>query len=152
MALFYTVTWNMIEFKYYLDKGEVKKVRRDVALAKSLINNLSDREKMVLKYSLKDALIIYENLYDCLREICDALLALDEYKSYSHQASITYLRKYGFDEVFVKKLDDFRFKRNSSKYYGKKLTEEDAKEIREFYLKNKGKLLNILKQKIEEVA
>ena len=98
----------MIEFKYYLDKGEVKKVRRDVALAKSLINNLSDREKMVLKYSLKDALIIYENLYDCLREICDALLALDEYKSYSHQASITYLRKYGFDEVFVKKLDDFQ--------------------------------------------
>ena len=97
MALFYTVTWNMIEFKYYLDKGEVKKVRRDVALAKSLINNLSDREKMVLKYSLKDALIIYENLYDCLRGMCDALLALDGYKSYSHQASITYLRKCGFD-------------------------------------------------------
>ncbi len=140
----------MIDFEYYLDKGDVKKAKKDIALAKSLMNNLSEREKMVLKYDLKDALVIYENLYDCLREMCDALLILDGYKSYSHQASITYLRKYGFDELFVKKLDNLRFKRNSSKYYGKGLTEDDAKEIKEFYLKYKGRLLNILKQKMKE--
>lgn len=140
----------MIDFEYYLDKGDVKKAKKDIALAKSLMNNLSEREKMVLKYDLKDALVIYENLYDCLREMCDALLTLDGYKSYSHQASITYLRKYGFDELFVKKLDNLRFKRNSSKYYGKGLTEDDAKEIKEFYLKYKGRLLNILKQKMKE--
>ena len=142
--------WSMISFEYYLDKGDVKKVRKDIALAKSLMSNLLEREKIVLRYNLKDALVIYENLYDCLRGMCDALLALDGYKSYSHQASITYLRKCGFDEVFVKKLDDFRFKRNSSKYYGKGLTEDDAKDIKEFYLKHKDKLLNILKQRIKE--
>jgi len=116
----------MMDFGFYLEKGDVKKVSPDLELAKSLRNDMLNRANIILILDLKKfAKIIFENIYDSLRDFCDILLAIDGYKSYSHLASISYLRKYGFSEEDINDLDRFRYKRNSSKYYGKNIFFQD---------------------------
>ena len=87
-------------------------------------------------------------MYDAIRDILDALLAADGYKSYSHEASIAYLRKYSFEDSTLQELDDFRYLRNSSKYYGRDVSEENASGIMGFYGKYSEKIVSIANKKI----
>lgn len=138
----------MKDFEYFIQTKEVRKMSIDKALAKSLFIDMEERIKTSLMLDIKRfPKIIFENFYDALRDFCDVLLALEGYKSYSHEASIAYLLKEGFDIAFVSELDQFRYKRNGSKYYGIKISVEDAESIKEFYNKNKAKIYNILKEK-----
>ena len=92
----------MRPFDFYLELNEVKRVSKDPELAKSLIRDMNERIAKSLKLNVKEfAKIVFENLYDALREFSDALLALDGYKSYSHQASIAGLEEYNFSEEFI---------------------------------------------------
>jgi hypothetical protein len=143
----------MQDFEYYNDGKKVKKQSPDRELAASLRNNLVLRSEKCLKLDKKEfAQLIFENLYDSFREICDALLALDGYKSYSHEASIAYLKKYKIEDSVLMQLDGLRFKRNSSKYYGKMLVEEDADEALAFHNKYFNKLLSILDKRLNETG
>jgi hypothetical protein len=124
----------MMPFEYFLEKEEVKKCSADTELAKSLIKDMQDRVKKSLMLDAKlFSKIIFENIYDGIRDFCDALLALAGFKSYSHQASIAYLIKEKFDVSVVEELDQLRYKRNGSKYYGKPISAEDAEQIKSFY-------------------
>lgn len=135
----------MKPFDYYLKNGEVKKASVDSALSESLIKDMKDR---ISKVDLLDInifpKIIYENVYDALRAFCDAVLAAKGFKSYSHSASIAYLDKFGFDVVFVGEFDQFRCKRNSSKYYGHNVSVGDAKAIKEFFKENEEKINEVI--------
>lgn len=131
-----------------MEIGEIRKVSVDEELAKSLIKDMDERIKQSLMLDSKTfAKIIFENFYDALRDFCDSLLALDGFKSYSHQASIVYLLESGFDISVIEEFDQLRYKRNSSKYYGKSVSFEDVEQIKDFYLKNKDKFENILIKK-----
>ena len=139
----------MNEFEYYLAEGKVKRQRHDLELAKSLLNDSLERFEKMTKLEVKDfSKIIFENIYDALRAILDALLAADGYKSYSHEASISYLQKYGVEDSVLVELDDLRYKRNSSKYYGKDVSYEDALMIIDFYNKHSKKLFDIVRSKL----
>lgn len=139
----------MNDFKFYLNEGKVKKQKAGTELAKSLIHDAGERVKQVSKLDTTTfSKIIFENVYDALREILDALLAVDGYKSYSHEASIVYLRKYQIEDSTITELDNLRYKRNSSKYYGKDVSEDDAKEILNFHRKYSGKIISIIKDKL----
>ena len=139
----------MNEFEYYLAEGKVKRQRHDLELAKSLLNDSLERFEKMTKLEVKDfSKIIFENIYDALRAILDALLAADGYKSYSHEASIAYLQKYGVEDSVLVELDDLRYKRNSSKYYGKDVSYGDALMIIDFYKKHSKKLLDIVRSKL----
>ena len=139
----------MTSFDYFLSEGNVKKISPDLELSKSLIKDMKER---INKASLLDINIfpkmIFENVYDGLRDFCDAVLALNGFKSYSHQASIYYLLKKGLDISTVKELDQFRYKRNSSKYYGVSISVKEAKEIKKFYKRIKSKIDEILKKEM----
>lgn len=75
----------MNDFQFYLQRKKVYKISPNKELATSLIKSVEDREKSTLKLNLGEQdRIIFENFYDCLRELLDALLALGGYKSYSH--------------------------------------------------------------------
>jgi len=140
----------MRSFQYYLDKMDVRKISKDLELAKSLKKDLLERAEKALKLDTKEfAKIIFENIYDSLREFCDVLLAVDGFKSYSHEASISYLKKYALDDSVVLALDRFRYKRNGSKYYGKEITKDDAVEIKRFYFENINKVKEILDKAIK---
>ena len=109
----------MKEFDFFLNKGDVKKQRPDyntarvtfadgierLRFAKGLVNNAKS------KYVL-------ENAYEALREAADALLYTEGFKSYSHEASIAFLLRKGFNESDVSEFDRFRKIRNGIKYYG----------------------------------
>ena len=123
----------MKNFNYYITEGKVKKSFTDIELAKSLIKDALERKKIIPLLDVKlMPKIVYENAYDVIRDLLDAILAIDGYKSYSHEASISYLKNYNFDEIMMLKIDGFRYERNSSKYYGKGVSIEMARDITDF--------------------
>lgn len=141
----------MNDFEFYLNEGEVKKRTPDPNLAKALLRDAESRFENIVKLDTKTFhKIIFENAYDSFRELLDALLAIDGYKSYSHEASIAYLKKYGFDDSIILELDEFRFKRNSSKYYGKDVSPSDAEGIIKFYRKRSEPVISLIKRRLRE--
>jgi len=138
----------MKPFEYFIETQEIKNGIKDIALARSLVKDMLSRIKDVLSLDInKLPKLIFENIYDALRDFADAVLAIDGFKSYSHQASFAYLSKYNFEETILDTFDRFRYKRNGSKYYGQGISIEEAKEILEFYKRNKDKINDILKNK-----
>ncbi|MBI4440403.1 hypothetical protein HY638_05510 [Candidatus Woesearchaeota archaeon] len=135
----------MKPFNYYLEIGEVKKAAPDLALAKSLVRDMNSRLKDSQSLSVSDyQKIVFENVYDALRDFADAILAVEGFKSYSHQASFAHLSRFNFDTQMLEALDRFRYKRNGSKYYGQTVSTGEAKEILDFYnsiIKKIGKLI-----------
>ena len=141
----------MRELQSYLANQKVHKASPDPELARALQKNVEEREKSTLKLKSGEfPLLVFENLYDCLRELLDALLALEGYKSYSHEASIAYLRNFPeVSEEKLRQLDRYRVKRNNSKYYGKSPSTEDADEIKKFYGENKDLFKKIIRSKLK---
>lgn len=140
----------MNDFEFYLSEGSVKKRKPDFELAKSLIKDAKERFEKVSRLDTPAfSKIVFENVYDALRCILDALLALDGYKSYSHEASIAYLRKYKFEDSLIKELDNFRQTRNSSKYYGKDVPSGDTADIIKFYNDHGRRISGIAEKRLK---
>lgn len=141
----------MKPFEFYLQNKDVRKISPDLALAKSLVKDMFNRAEIIATLDIKKfAKIIFENIYDALRDFCDALLIIDGYKSYSHEASIAYLKICNFSEEDIASLDIFRYRRHGSKYYGKEISVQDAKEIKKFYLEHINKIKSMLDERIKE--
>jgi len=137
----------MRPFEYYLNSKDVRKTEKNIVLAKSLINDIKIRLKENWNENEQEKpKTIFESIYDAIRDFCDALLAKDGFKSYSHEASISYLSKYNFSVAEISELDKFRFIRNGSKYYGRIIMPKDVKNIKSFYLKIKSKINKIRKE------
>ncbi|MBR9701992.1 hypothetical protein GOV13_03650 [Candidatus Pacearchaeota archaeon] len=136
----------MKPFEYYLKNKLVMKASPNLARARSLIKDINLRLKFLRKIDIKEFPKIYfEHLYDIVRDFCDAILFAEGYKPSSHQASIAYLSKKGFNFTLIKKLDSFRYKRNISKYHGEPISLEEAKDLDRFYKSIKDRLNNLLK-------
>ena len=136
----------MENFEYYLETGIIKKMSSNKERAKSLIGDGLQRIKDADMLEInKFSKLIFENYYDALRDFCDAFLLFDGYKpSGSHEASISYLLKKGFNIAVINQLDLFRYKINGSKYYGEKISIEEAKDIKGFYLEIKERLFKLI--------
>lgn len=80
----------MNEFNIFLKDNKVKKVTPNNNLISSLIQDSNKRFE--LYYKQKDnsefSKFVFENLYESLREISDAILDKYGFKSYSHEANI----------------------------------------------------------------
>jgi|SRR3989344_8488442 len=135
----------MESFESYLKKGIVKKSFKDMQRAKNLVK---DGRKRILDVELLDierlSKFVFENVYDAIRDFLFAILLIEGYKTNSHEASIVYLLKKGFDVYTINKLDKFRYRRNGSKYYGEEISVEEAKDIKEFYLMLESKFNKLL--------
>ena len=138
----------MKKFEFYLNEKVVKKISSDPSLANFLLADAKERFSQSIKLKLKEFnKIIFENVYGSLRNILDALLAINGFKSYSHEASIAFLQKFNIEESIILELDNFRYQRNSSKYYGKNISLESTTEIINFYNKYSEKLIKLCKKK-----
>src|SRR3989338_9263480 len=121
----------MKDFSFFLAEGSVKNQAPDRNLSESLIKSAQERledAKQSLKSERKPK-FIYENAYEALREAADSILFLRGYKSFSHEASISFLQK--FKDITPKEISEFdrmRSKRNGMKYYGKGCSEDEDKE------------------------
>lgn len=136
----------MKDFEFFLSKGDVKKQKPDKNLSNATFNDSLDRLEFSknLLQKAKNKYIL-ENAYESMREAADSILYLEGFKSFSHEASIAYLIKKGFNERDIIELDRFRKIRNGIKYYGNDCDITDAKSAIMLAEKIIGKVKNIIK-------
>jgi len=120
----------MKEFEEFIKSGEVRMQTVNSILNKALINSSFDRLEFVKRLNIKtDYKYIVENAYDVLRELIESQLAVEGYKSYSHEATILFLKKFkDITEQEISMLDNLRKVRIGLKYYGKESNPEDARQ------------------------
>lgn len=115
------------EFEFFLAKGDVKRQSHDENLSKATLKDSIERLELykALLNKVKPKYVL-ENVYEAVREAADSILYHEGFKSFSHEASIAYLIKKGFNEADIIEIDRFRKIRNSIKYYGGDCSESDA--------------------------
>ena len=121
-------------FEEYLKKGIVKTRKKNIKRVKSLLGEAAKRLKFynAIPISEESANYIIENMYDVIRELIEAKMLLEGYKSYSHEATVSYLKNLGFSSYEVEFTDELRNIRNQTKYYGHLVNIEYAKKVSEF--------------------
>lgn len=139
----------MKQFEEFIPLGEVKKVSPDLGLARSLLASSQNRITFLLPLPIteRSATVIFENYYDALRELCDAILAIEGFKSYSHIASIVFLSRYEeFSEQDIYLLDNARQKRNQAKYYGKQVALQDTQDLKTLFKGLTPRLMEVIRR------
>jgi hypothetical protein len=121
-------------FEDYLKEGLVRKVTPDKQLAKSLVKVAILRIKNLESTSITEdnSFSFIENCYEAIREMTDALMALKGFKSYSHEASIEFLKKFYSIQLTmsnVYKIDRYRKIRNDIKYRGLLTSKNEAENV-----------------------
>lgn len=133
----------MRRFESFIGTKDLRKVSPDPGLAESLTKDAQQRSKLILQLPLskESATLVFEQIYESLRQCIDALLALKGYKSYSHVASIAFLQTCKeFSEGDIQKMDNAREKRNLAKYYAKQVEVTETQDLIVFYHQIKPRL------------
>ena len=140
-------------FEFYLEKKKVAKVSKDKETARSLWNNLDERLRFLKTINKSFPNMIFETVYEIIREAINALMLLDGYKPYSHEVVIAFLEKFyrkNFEEYELKTLNELRIKRNNSFYNGEKVSLEFAEKSTEFLDELFPKLKSLFEGKLNE--
>ena len=125
----------MLNFKEYLKRGKVLKRTPDQKMAESLEHDAAQRLAQSKITGLQPK-FRFELIYDSIRELADALLARDGYKTYSHEAAITYFKELEkINDAELERLDLCRKTRNDSKYYGEELPDTEYTDLCEFMIR-----------------
>ena len=119
-----------MKFEQSIHEGYAKKIKPDIIKHKSLIISANEAvysaKKIPLESSTKKSII--RELYEGLRQYCEAIGYLKGYKFESHE-SITYFIDEILHESFIAaKFDRYRRIRNGINYYGDDVPEETVKE------------------------
>ena len=140
-----------MQFEKSMREGYAKRVLKDLFRAKNLINAAEDVLITIKESQLKEynSSTILRELYEALRQYCEALGYLEGYKFESHE-TITYYLKDILKEVTIsEKFERYRQLRNGLNYYGKSIAKETAekamKEIPEIIKELKQKYLSKVK-------
>jgi|SRR3989344_3561843 len=135
---------NLKQFEEFLYSGIVKKQTPNRERALSLIEEANSK-KTFLEISLKqipsekmNANFIVDCSYDIIMELIRAKMLLDGFNAgNSHEAEVSYMVKLNFSEQQVMFMNEMRYYRNGTKYYGTILNREYAdktiKFMNEFY-------------------
>lgn len=137
----------MKEFRSYIGDPNIKKSTPNHNEIISIKEDAISRFETFLKQQdIKEMTkYVFENLYESLRELSEAISLLDGLKIYSHEITISYLSSKGYlEETQAKILDDFRKLRNKSKYYGKDISSQKLKESLPDMIMLKDKLINTI--------
>lgn len=134
-------------------QDEIREVRPDKEMAKSILKMIEVRLKALeLKDKNKFASLIVEDYYEIIKEAITALMAIDGYKTLSHEVLIGYLKEFfpQFSESEVVLTDQLRQLRNKIAYKGFFVTpdfvERNETKIKEVV----SKLVHVLKEKLGE--
>lgn len=144
---------NSRKFEEFIKSGIVKiqapNRQRSLALAKE-----AEEKKSFLGVSIKsiphermNANFIVDYCYDIIMELIRAKMFIDGYNAgNSHEAEVSYLEKFGFSEAEVRFMNEIRYYRNGTKYYGTMLDSDYASEVLSFLEKIYPRLKNLLKK------
>jgi len=118
-------------FQTYIDEGLVKKESVDVGEAESLMRRAEERLAYILVQPLTErtASFVFEDIYECMREAVQALMAMNGCKPFSHEAIVAYLAEFHkFPESDVRTFDRCRILRNKAIYRAEKVSLETSQE------------------------
>lgn len=128
-------------------KDLIREVDKNQERARSLLKVVELRLSSIKKFdSKKETSLIVESYYKVVKELITGLMAIDGYKTTSHEALIIYLKKIykEFDEYQINLADELRKLRNKISYEGYLADEH--------YLKrNQLEIKNIIK-KLKELV
>ncbi len=118
-----------MNFEYYLRTGKVKRTTPNISRAKSLIEIAKKRFEYAMKRKDdSEILFIFEDLYECIKEVIQAFMEKEGFHPYSHEAIVAFAEEYlGLSKVEIIKLDQMRRIRNDILYRG------EIKDVRKIY-------------------
>lgn len=119
-----------MNFQSSLNSGKAKKVMpnkiRASSLFKSSIQAIETAKEIPL--SVKTSKTILRELYEGMREYCEAIGYQNGYKFLDHESIGFFLRDILKEQSLFKKFDRYRKLRNGINYYGKDIDIETVKE------------------------
>jgi hypothetical protein len=120
----------MMNFEFSLKSGKVKKVMpnkiRALSLFKSSIQAIETAKAIPLDTNTSKTIL--RELYEGLREYCEAIGYLKGYKFLDHESIGFFLRDILKEQSLFKKFDRYRKLRNGINYYGNDIEVETVKE------------------------
>ena len=119
-----------MNFEKSIKEGHVKKIGVNNLRAKSLIKSSREAIKSALSIRLEEGKLktIFRELYEGLREFCDAIGHLKGYKFLSHEAITYFLSEILNENSIAVKFDRLRKIRNGISYYGESVAKETVEE------------------------
>jgi len=137
----------MTNFKQSIEEGYVKIVSPDRIKAKSLIKSGDEAISSAKKLPFEDTTLksIIRELYEGLRQYCEALGYLKGYKFLSHEAMTFFIKDVLNEGSLAAKFDRYRKIRNGINYYGDDVSSETVEEA----LSEIPKLISELKRYIK---
>lgn len=119
----------ILPFEKYLEEGKIKKQIPDINKGYSLLKKAEKRLKFLRPMTSESADIVFEDIYEAIREASQSLMSIQGYKPFSHEALIAYLRDIKkFDMSIIYKFDSYRKLRNKSIYEAEKIEMTKTKE------------------------
>lgn len=142
----------MKTFEEYLLLKIMKKQTPNRERAASLLEE-AQKKKQFLNISLQripeadmNPNFIVDSCYDIMIELIRSKLHMDGYNAgTSHEAEISYMEKIGFSTNEMRTMDELRYYRNGTKYYGTMLSKEYADKTLRFMRSIYPKLEKLVK-------
>ncbi len=115
-----------MSFQQSLELGYVQRVEKDALRSKSLTKSADDSLLSVKELSFKEHnyKTILRELYEALRQYCEAIGYLQGYKFQSHEAITYFLEEELKEKELAPKFDRYRKIRHSINYYGRDISTE----------------------------
>ncbi len=119
-----------MNFEFYLENEKAKKVPPNRIRAESLFQSALQAVKTAkeIPLSTTSAKTIFRELYERLREYCEAIGYLNGYKFLDHESIGLFIRDMLGESTLAKKFDRYRKLRNGINYYGEDLEIETIEE------------------------
>lgn len=111
-----------------IENNSAKKVSPDTKRASSLLETAEERISVIKEINEKNCNFVFEDYYNSLLELIQALVIEKGYKILNHICLGYYLRDVLEMEDLYRVFDDLRYKRNSLTYYGNRMDFETAKQ------------------------
>ena len=117
-------------FKNLIKVGFVKKVLKDIIRAKSLIKSSEQALNTARIIPIKEETLktIFRDLYESLRQYCEALGYSEGYKFLNHESITSFLNEILGEKEISLKFDRYRKLRNGINYYGNNIEISTVKE------------------------
>lgn len=127
------------DFEYYLKNRLVKKSSRNAGEAKALLKRARQRLNYVKIQAIteENAMFIFEDIYEAIREAVQSLMALKGFKPYSHEVLIAFLNKFYSKKFKPHEVDTFnryRILRNNIVYRASSINKQETEKALVFAL------------------
>jgi len=119
-----------VNFEESLKEGFAKKINVNVIRAKSLLNSSMQAIEGAKSLKLQETFLksIFRELYEGLREYCEALGYIKGYRLITHESITHFLKDVLKENSISIQFDRYRTLRNGINYYGNDINLETVKE------------------------